>query len=412
MTDTTRPPPFKPSVNLWPPMADPEFTLALRGFVQDRVVPEGDDIDARDVYPVALAKELALQGFSSITLPKEYGGGGREFAYAVALFEEVSVGSAALGVSLLTIFQAQTIIRLFGTESLKQRYLPQFAKGLLASYALTEAAHGSDIRSLDTKAVQDGDDWVLTGEKHFITSSSAAEFFVILAETPKGVSAFAVPRETPRLTVYEGHNSATFGLRNGPHMNLRLEGARVPLDHLIGTEGKGVRQAVTTLDYSRTLAAAISMGIARAAFDAAYAHVAQRVAFDQTILGFQGIQWYFAEALADIGASRLQVFHAGRALDTHDDIDRYGSEAKLRAAQVATRTASMAVQVCGAYGTMVNAPFGRYFRDAKTYEIAGGSTEILKNTIGKYLLRGITPPRSGAAADAIAPTTEAGAPKP
>ena len=315
-------------------MADKAYTQSLREFVEQRVMPQGDDIDARDVYPVELARELAVQGFSSITMPVEYGGGGREFSYAVALFEEVSVGSAALGVSLLTIFQAQTIIRLFGSETLKQRYLPQFAKGMLSSYA------------------------------------------------------FAVPRDVPNLTVYEGRNSATFGLRNGPHMNLLLEDVRVPLDHLIGTEGKGVRQAVTTLDYSRTLAAAISIGIARAAFDAAYAHVACRVAFDQTVLGFQGIQWYFAEALADIDASRLLVFHAARALDTHDDIDRYGSEAKLRAAEVATRTASMAVQVCGAHGTMVNSPFGRYLRDAKTYEIAGGSAEILKNTIGKYLMRG------------------------
>lgn len=394
MEPTEIPSPFKPSVNLWPPMADTAYTLALREFVEQHVTPAADDIDRRDVYPVELAKELARQGFSAITLPAEYGGGAREFSYAVALFEEVSVGSAALGVSLLTIFQAQTIIRLFGSESLKQRYLPQFAQGLLASYALTEAAHGSDIRTLDTKAVLEGDQWVLRGEKHFITSGSAAEFFTILAETPKGVSAFAVPRDTPGLSVYEGANSATFGLRNGPHMNLLLEGVRLPFDHLIGTEGKGVRQAVTTLDYSRTLAAAISLGIARAAFDAAYAHVARRIAFDQTILGFQGIQWYFAEALADIDASRLQVYHAGRALDRHDDIDRYGSEAKLRAAQVATRTASMAVQVCGAHGTRVDSPFGRYLRDAKTYEIAGGSSEILKNTIGKYLLRGTQPPRS------------------
>ena len=375
--------------DLWPPLADQKFTLDLRAFVSARVVPAADDIDARDVYPVELAKELATQGFSSVTLPTEYGGGGMSFEHAVALFEEVSVGSAALGVSLLTIFQAQSIIRLFGTDSLKQRYLPQFPKGLLASYALTEAAHGSDIRSLDTKAVQDGGDWVITGEKHFITSGSAAEFFIILAETPKGVSAFAVPRDTANLKIYEGRNSATFGLRNGPHMNLLLEGVRVPLDHLIGTEGKGVRQAVTTLDYSRTLAAAISIGIARAAFDAAYLHVGNRVAFDQTVLGFQGIQWYFADALADIDSARLLVYYAARALDTHTDIDRYSSEAKLRAAQAATRTASMAVQVCGAYGTMVNSPFGRYFRDAKTYEIAGGSSEILKNTIGKYLMRGV-----------------------
>ena len=382
------PGPGAPSDWLWPPLADQEFTLGLRRFVRERVAPEADAIDAEDVYPVRLAKELARAGFSSVTLPAEYGGGGREFAYAVALFEEVGAGSAALAVSLITTFQAQTIVRLFGSDSLKARFLPLFPRGLLASYALTEAGHGSDIRTLDTKARRHGDGWVLDGEKHFITSGSAAEFFVILAETPVGVSAFAVPRDTPGLDVYEGGNSATFGLRNGPHMNLRLGGVAVPADHLIGTEGKGVRQAVTTLNHSRTLAAAISVGIARAAFDTALEYVRERKAFDQTVLSFQGVQWYFADALADIDASRLQVFQAGRALDAGDDPDRYGSEAKLRAAEVATRTASMAVQVCGAYGTTVQAPFGRFLRDAKAYEIAGGSTETLRNTIGKYLLRG------------------------
>ena len=372
---------------LWPPLGDQQFTREVRAFVNERVVPQAAEIDEKDVYPVSLAKEMAAAGFASITLPIEFGGGGREFAYAITLFEEVAVGSAALAVSLLTTFQAQTIIRLFGSESLKALYLPRFSSGLLASYALTEAAHGSDIRSLDTKAEHTSRGWILRGEKHFITSGSAAEFFVILAETNVGVSAFAVPRDSPALEIYEGRNSATFGLRNGPHMNLRLMEVVVPDDHLIGLEGKGIRQAVTTLNYSRTLAAAISVGIARAAFDAALDHIAGRKAFDQTVLSFQGIQWYLAEALTDIDASRLQVFHAGQALDSDRDIDRYGSEAKLRAAQVATKTASMAVQVCGAYGTMVASPFGRFLRDAKTYEIAGGSSEILKNTIGKYLVR-------------------------
>jgi acyl-CoA dehydrogenase len=382
------------NVELWPALAVPEFTRAVRQYAGERIAPQADEIDARDIYPRELVKELAARGFSCITLPREYGGGGQEFASAVVLFEEVSVASAAVGVSLLTIFQAQTIINLFGSASLKQRYLPRFAQGMLASYALTETNHGSDIRSLDTKAQRDGDTWVIRGEKHFITSGSAAEFFVILAETPQGVSAFAVPRDTPKLTVYEGSNSATFGLRNGPHMNLLLEDVRVPLDHLIGVEGKGVRQAVTTLDYSRTLAAAICIGIGRAAFDGAYARVAGREAFGQTVLGFQGIQWYLADSLSELDAARLLVFHAARALDTHDAIDRYGSEAKLRASEAASRTAAMAVQVCGAHGAMVNAPFGRYLRDAKTYEIAGGSSEILKNTIGKYLQRGMAAPKA------------------
>lgn len=300
--------------------------------------------------------------------------------------EEIGYGSAAVAISLITIFQAQTIIRLFGSDSLKARYLPRFADGLIASYALTEASHGSDIRRLDTKARRVNDRWVLNGEKSFITSGSEAEFFVILAQTDVGVSAFAVPRETSGVSSYIGQNSATMGLRNGPHVNIKLENVELPLDHLIGEDGKGVRQAVTTLDYSRTLAAAISIGIARAAYDAAVAFTANRVAFDKKVIEFQGIQWYFADMLARIDAARLLVYRAAEALDAHDDVMRYASAAKLIASEVATEVASRAVQVCGAYGTMVNAPFNRFFRDAKTYEIGGGSSEVLKNTLAKCIL--------------------------
>lgn len=376
-------------MDLWPPYVDGAYVEDLRLFVRQHIAPIADQIDREDVYPSSIIKELARRGLTSITLPPTYDGGGKPYGHAVALFEEVSYGSAAVGISLITIFQAQTIINLFGNHAIKNEYLPKFAKGLLSSYALTEAGHGSDIRSLDTKAVREGDSWVLTGEKSFITSGSAAEFFLILAETSVGVSAFAVPAGIENLSSYVGANSATFGLRNGPHVNLVLKGVRVPLHHLIGEEGKGVRQAVTTLNFSRTLAAAISLGIARAAFDAALQFAAKRLAFDRHILDFQGIQWYFADMLSEIDAARLLTYRAADALDRGEETERYGSEAKLIASRVGTQVASIAVQICGAYGTMENAPFGRFLRDAKAYEIAGGSTEILRNTIGKYLLRGV-----------------------
>ena len=155
-----------PSERLWPPLGDADFTFAIRRYVEEKVFPEADRIDAEDIYPAGLAKDLALKGYSAITLPAAYGGGDRSFAYALAAFEEIAVGSAALAVSLLSTFQAQTIIRLFGSEALKAQYLPRFASGLLGSYALTEAAHGSDIRSLDTKAERRGETWILNGEKH------------------------------------------------------------------------------------------------------------------------------------------------------------------------------------------------------------------------------------------------------
>lgn len=374
---------------LWRHHVDPDFGAGLRDFAASMVAPHAEDIDRRDVYPVEIMKQLAARGYSTVTLDPAYGGEGRSYSHAVAVFEEISVASAAVGISLITIFQAQTMLNLFASESLKQRYLPLFRQGLLSSYSLTEANHGSDIRRLDTKAHIDGDHWVLHGEKSFITSGSAAEFFIILAETEHGVSVFAVPRETPGITIYEGETAATFGLRNGPHMNMRLDQVRLPLDHLIGTEGKGVRQAVTVLDYSRTLAGAISVGIARAAFEGALKFARNRIAFDKKVIDFQGIQWYFADMLTEIDASRLLIYAAADALDRHDNIARFSSEAKLKACAVATDVASKAVQICGAYGVTENAPFGRYLRDAKAYEIAGGSAEVLKNTIGKYLVTGL-----------------------
>ena len=372
---------------LWADMVDSDFVAPLREFVKREIAPIAVATDREDVYPTGAIRALASAGFSTVFMPAEFGGAGKGYRHALAVFEEVSYASAAVGISLVTILQAQTILRFFGCDSLKQRYLPQFAKGLISSYALTEANHGSDLRTLDTKAVRKGDTWVLDGEKSFITSGSGAEFFIILAEGEAGVSAFAVPRDMPGVSTYIGQNSATFGLRNGPHVNLVLENVTLPADHLIGTEGKGVRQAVTTLDYSRTMAAGISLGIARAAFDDAIAHARGRKVFDSTVFEKQGIQWYFADMVTRIDAARLLTYHAADALDSSGDIARLSSEAKLFAAALATDVASTCVQICGAYGVMENAPYGRYLRDAKAYEIAGGSAEILKNTIGKSLSR-------------------------
>lgn len=387
-------PPTSPSITsdeidseaLWPAMIDPEFTADLREFTRDRISPEADRIDREDLYPTEIVRAMAQRGYNTIAGDPAYGGGGQGYQHAAAVLEEVSVGSAAVGVSIITIFQAQTMLRRFGSDSLKARYLPAFREGLLASYALTEANRGSDIRALDTKAWKDGEEWVIKGEKHFITSGVAAQFFTTLAETDKGVTVFAVPRDAAGVRIYEGANSTTFGLRNGPHMNIALDEVRIPSDHMIGEEGKGVKQAVTVLNYSRTLAGAVSIGIARAAYEAALSYLCDRKAFDQRVIEFQGIQWYFADMLTEIDAARLLIYRAAAALDTGDQIARWGSEAKLKASMVATEVAGRAAQACGAYGIRDDAPFGRYLRDAKAYEVAGGSIEILRNTIGKAIL--------------------------
>ncbi|MFC4272771.1 acyl-CoA dehydrogenase [Sneathiella chungangensis] len=372
--------------NLWPSNVERDFVDNLQAIVARDIAPEGDRIDREDIYPTEIVKSLAKHGYNTLTLEPEFGGGGLSFLHAASAFEEISVASAATGICLITIYQAQIMIRLFGQESLKQKYLPRFAEGLICAYALTESNHGSDITKLDTKAVHDSNGWVINGEKHFITSSMATEFYILLAETEVGVSVFAVPSDFEGVSKYTGENSSTFGLRNGPHMNVIFDNVRVPDDHMIGTEGKGVRQAVSVLNYSRTLAGAVSLGVARAAFEGALAFARDRKAFNQRVVEFQGIQWYLADMLTEIDASRLLIHRAAQSLDSGDQVPRWGSEAKYKAAAVATYVASQAAQICGAYGIMENAPFGRYIRDAKAYQVAGGSAEILKNTIAKCLL--------------------------
>jgi alkylation response protein AidB-like acyl-CoA dehydrogenase len=376
-----------PSPEFWRYLTDPAVAAPARDFARTHVRPVADHNDQVDIYPVDLVAQTAERGWNSLTLPTRYGGGGAPIEHALAVFEEIGAGSAALAVSMISIFQSSKIIELYGPESLRERMLPRYAAGLRASYALTEGGRGSDITSLSTKARRTDAGWVITGEKAFITSGSKADFFVVLAETDVGVSAFAVDRDAPGVSTRETREAETFGLRNGPHVNLILDEVELPADALIGDEGNGLRQAMVTLSNSRTLAAGISLGIARAAFDESFTYVSNRSAFGGKIIDFQGIQWYFSEATAELDAARLVTYQAARDLDSGGDFQRSSSAAKLLASILATKVAGMAVQVCGAHGTQETSPYGRYFRDAKTYEVAGGSAEILKNTIAKTLLK-------------------------
>jgi alkylation response protein AidB-like acyl-CoA dehydrogenase len=374
-------------MSFWRFLSDESYAAPARRFGQEVVAPEAERLDVEDIYPSELIRQTAEHGWNAMTLPTEYGGAGASMHAALGVFEELGAASASLGISLITILQSQKIIELYGTDSLKERVLPRYAKGLRASYALTETGHGSDIRTLDTKAHRTDRGWIINGEKAFITSGSAAEFFVVLAETPVGVSTFAVERDTEGVSDRQTRQAETFGLRNGPHVNLILDDVEVPADALIGEEGKGLKQALVTLSNSRTLAAGISLGIARAAFDGAFAYICNRPAFGGKVVDFQGIQWYFAEMGAELDAARLLCYQAAADLDADGDYQRSSSAAKLLAGQLATKIAGMAVQVCGAHGTQETNPFGRYFRDAKAYEVAGGSNEVLKNTYAKSLIK-------------------------
>ncbi|MBY4275490.1 acyl-CoA dehydrogenase family protein [Rhodococcus fascians] len=376
-------------MDLWRNMTTEETITQAREFAREHVAPMAATLDRDDLYPLDLIGKTAELGWNSMTLGREYGGAERSMTELIAVMEEVSVYSPILGISLITIFQSQKCIDMYGQESLKQKYLPRYADGLTASFALTEDGHGSDIRFLDTKASKTENGWRITGEKAFITSGSAAELFLVLAQTENGVSTFVIMRDMPGVSTYEGEHAETFGLRNGPHVNLILKDVEVPDDHLVGTEGRGLKQVMVTLANSRTLAAGISLGIARAAVEDALEYVDKREAFGSVVLDFQGIQWYFAQLVAEIDAARFVTYAAGQDMDAGRDIARSSSESKMLAGALATKAADVAIQVCGAHGTRETQPFGRYLRDAKAYEVAGGSAEVLKNTIAKSLISAV-----------------------
>ena len=396
-------------IPLWGPRVDPAFVAAVEATVAAAVAPDAERIDREDVYPLAAIRALAQAGLTAATFPVEHGGGGRPLGDLVAVFEAVATASAATATSLVTIFQAGETIHLFGGEPLRQRYLPRIAGGLVCSFAMTEARGGSDVRQLDTRARRGADGWVLDGRKAFVTSASAAELFVLLAQTDAGVTAFAVPADAPGLTLEVTPATRTIGLRNGPHVDVVLDGVRIADDQRIGEDGHGVRVAATVLDHSRVLVAAIGCGLARAAFDGALAFADHRKVGARHVIELQGIQWYLAELLAEIDAARLLTYEAARHLDaaapTHHlprdaparrrgllDIQRWSSSAKLLATRTAVHAALQAIQICGVRGCLETAPFGRYLRDAKTYEIAGGSSEVLKNTLGDYLIAAVDGP--------------------
>lgn len=374
-------------MSLWKEFESASFLHSVREFTREHVKPVADEVDRDDLYPADIVERAAEAGFNALILPAQYGGAGSTFHRVVSFYEEIGTASASVGISLNSNFQAQNAILRSGCETLRQRYLPQFATGLKASYALTERNHGSDIRTLDTRAVRDAECWELNGQKSFITSGSGADLFIILAQTDEGLGVFAVPRDVPGVSTFVSDRSETFGLRNGPHVELLLQRVRIPHDHLIGEVGKGLKVVVSNLNYSRTLNAAMAIGLARTAFEESLAYVRQRKAFGQHVYDFQGIQWYFAESLAQIDAARLLLYSAADAIDAQDDIERHSSEAKFMCCTVANAVTAKAIQVCGAYGTMVNSPFNRYWRDAKTFEIGGGSMEVLKNTMGRYLAK-------------------------
>jgi alkylation response protein AidB-like acyl-CoA dehydrogenase len=364
-----------------------ELQALARAFAINELRPVAPESDAKGESPPGLLARAAALGLTSYRIPREHGGGGVDAVTGAVVAEELSFGCAGLAAPIAaTMFPVRPLVR-FGTEEQRQRYMPRLAaeQGCLAAIAFTEPHAGSDLNALRTSARRDGDAWVLNGEKCYVTNGGIAELTVVFARTDAGLAAFLVERGDPG--VRPGRKEDTLGLRASHTGSLVLDDARIPVDRLLGEEGRGFAIAVDFFEHSRPQVAAAAVGLARAAFEHATGYAREREAFGKPLIAKQAVSFKLAEMAMEIEAARLLTWRACAALDAGEDALLLGSYAKAFAADTAMRTATEAVQVLGGAGVTRDHPVEKWLRDAKVFQIVEGTSEIQRHVIATYLSR-------------------------
>ena len=363
----------------------------LREFCDAEIRPHALQWDEKQEFPREVFRKLGELGFLGVLFPEELGGAGLSYMDYAAIVEEVASadGSVALALAAHNSLGSNHLYQ-FGSDAQKRKYLPLLASGeWLAAWGLTEAEAGSDAGGTKTTAVRDEQQWVLNGSKIFITIASVAGLAVLMAVTDRaksrhGISAFLVELSTPGIRVGKKENK--LGMRASDTCTLVMEDCRVPAANLIGAEGQGFVQAMKVLDGGRISIAALAVGIARGAYEAALAYSRQRRQFGRPICEFEAIQFYLAEMATEIDAARLLTERAAAAKDRGEETTLYSAQAKLHASETAVRVAERAVQIHGGYGYTKDFPVERFWRDSKLCTIGEGTSEFQKLVIAKSLL--------------------------
>jgi alkylation response protein AidB-like acyl-CoA dehydrogenase len=367
------------------------FREVVRQIAQERVAPRAAEIDEKAEYPHDLRKLLAEQDLLGLPFEESYGGTGTGALMLSVAIEEVARACASTALILMLQDLGTLPIKLFGSEELKQRYLPRMASGEWSpAFALSEVEAGSDPGGMRTRAVRDGDDWVLNGEKNWITNLGIADLFVVFAVTDPeqghshGISAFVVEADWPGVSV--GKLEHKMGIRGSPTGQPVFNDVRVPGGNLIGNEGEGFKVAMSTLDRSRLGVAAQGLGIAQGATDYAAAYAKERRQFGKPIIGFQGIQFKLADMETRCAAGRELLYKACTKVDREEpDMGKYSAMAKLFCSDTAMAVTTEAVQVLGGYGYVKEYPVERMMRDAKITQIYEGTNEIQRLVIARTL---------------------------
>jgi alkylation response protein AidB-like acyl-CoA dehydrogenase len=359
-------------------------------FADREVAPFATAWDRAERVDPKIVPKLGGLGFLGLTIPEEYGGsGGDHFGYVLALEELGRGDSAVRGIVSVSLGLVGKSIDKWGTESQKRRWLPELCAGrALACFALTEPDNGSDAANLRMKAVREGDSWVISGSKMFITNGTTADVALVFARTGgagsgyKGISAFLVPTDLPGFERKEIHGK--LGLRGQATAELVFDGVRVPSDAMLGPEGKGFSVAMSALAKGRVSVAAGCVGIAEAALRAAVQHATTRIQFDGKVIAErQLVQELIAAIATDVDAARLLTWRAADLIDRGLDFARESSMAKLFASEAAVRSANNALQVFGGYGYIDEYPVGKLVRDARVMTLYEGTSELQKLLIGR-----------------------------
>ncbi|MBT2447109.1 acyl-CoA dehydrogenase family protein [Streptomyces sp. ISL-43] len=359
-----------------------------RAFTEREIAPYAAQWDRAESVDRAIVKKLGAVGFLGLTVPEEYGGSGGDHLSYVLVTEELGRGDSAVrGIVSVSLGLVAKTIAAWGTEEQKRSWLPRLCSGdALGCFGLTEPGTGSDAAGLTTRATREGDSYVVSGSKMFITNGTWADVVLLFARTNdepghRGISAFLVPADSPGLTRREIHGK--LGLRGQATAELALDGVRVPASAMIGPEGKGFSVAMSALAKGRMSVAAGCVGIAQAALDAAVSYAAQREQFGKPIAHHQLVQELIADISVDVDAARLLTWRVADLIDRGLPFATESSTAKLFASEAAVRAASNALQVHGGYGYIDEYPAGKLLRDARVMTLYEGTSQIQKLLIGR-----------------------------
>jgi alkylation response protein AidB-like acyl-CoA dehydrogenase len=368
-----------------------QIKTMVREFAESEIKPHLMDWDEKQHFPVETFKKAGELGMLGVTLPEEYGGAGLSYIDYANVIEELGVVDSGFGLSVAahnSLCTGHTYLA--GNDEQKKKWLPKLTSGeWIGAWGLTEPGSGSDASAMRTIAVKDGNDWVINGTKNFITNATYADLSVILAVTDRkdqkhGITAFAIERD--RKGIRPGKKENKLGMRVSDTAELVMEDCRVPDANRLGQIGYGFIDAMKVLDGGRISIAALAVGVARGAFEAARDYARQRTAFGHPIGDFQAIQFMLADMATEIDAARLLCYRSAALKDAGERVTQYSAMAKLYASEVAVRATERGVQIFGGYGFVKDFPAEKYYRDVKLCTIGEGTSEIQRLIIARHVL--------------------------